>query len=125
MSNLQAPGAGLKLLLLFSLMMIGCLFALTGLRQFFIEPLATTTSNVIWFVLQVAPLLAVIPGMLRFNYRSCFLAILVSALYFIHGVLLAVGETLRTLALWEVGFALLLILGATYLLRGIRAAGGD
>jgi len=114
-----------QLLLFFCLGMIGSLFALTGLRQFFVEPLATTTSNVIWFLLQVSPLLAVIPGMLRYNYRACFLAILVAALYFVHGVLLAVGEPMRTLGLWEVGFALLLILGSTYLVRGIRAAGGD
>jgi len=43
----------------------------------------------------------------------------------VHGVLLAVGEPMRTLGLWEGGFALLLILGSTYLVRGIRAAGGD
>jgi uncharacterized membrane protein len=113
------------LLLLFCLAMIGSLLALTGLRQFFIEPLATTSSNVIWFLLQVTPLLVVIPGMLRFNYRSAFLAIVVASLYFIHGVMLAVSEEMRTLGLWEVGFALLLILAATYLVRGIRAAGGD
>lgn len=112
-----------QLLLFFSLLLIGSLFALTGLRQFFIEPLASTLSNAIWFVIQILPLLVIIPGLLRMHYRSCFFAILVGSLYFIHGVLLAVGEPLRTLGLWEVGFSLLLILVATYLLRGLRSAG--
>ena len=39
---------GLQFLVLFS---IGSLFALTGLRQFFVEPLASTGSNLIWFVI--------------------------------------------------------------------------
>jgi uncharacterized membrane protein len=112
-----------QLLLFFSLLLIGSLFALTGLRQFFIEPLASTLSNAIWFVIQILPLLVIIPGLLRMHYRSCFFAILAGSLYFIHGVLLAVGEPLRTLGLWEVGFSLLLILVATYLLRGLRSAG--
>lgn len=114
--------AGGQLLLFACLLLMGSLLALTGLRQFFIEPLATTRSNIIWFVIQVAPLVVIIPGLLRMHYRSAFYAILVASLYFIHGVLLAVGESLRLLGFTEVGISLALILTATYLLRGLRAA---
>jgi len=122
-SELSGRPVAAQLLLFFAVLMIGSLLALTGLRQFFIEPLASTHTNAIWFFIQVLPLLLIIPGMLRLHYRSCFFAILVGSLYFIHGVLLAVDEALRTLGFWEVGFSLLLILAATYLLRGLRSAG--
>ena len=122
----SAPGrAAGQLVLFFCLLMIGSLLALTGLRQFFIEPLASTHTNAIWFVIQVLPLLLIIPGLLRMNYRSAFFTITVASLYFVHGVLLAVDEPLRSLGFWEVGFSLLLILAATYLLRGLRNAGAD
>jgi uncharacterized membrane protein len=119
--NARERAAG-QLLLFVVLLLMGGLFALTGMRQFFIEPLASTRSNIIWFVIQVAPLLVIVPGMLRMHYRSCFFAILVASLYFIHGVLLAVSESLRLLGFAEVGISLALILAATYLLRGLRAA---
>ena len=66
---------------------VGCLFALTGLRQFFIEPLANTGTNVIWFVLQTLPLLLVLPGCLTLGRRGVFFASMVSLLYFVHGVM--------------------------------------
>ncbi len=99
----------------------GSLFALTGLRQFFIEPLANPLPNLIWFLLQSAPLLAVLPGMLRMKTRSYLLAALAAMLYFSHGVLLATGATLRVLGLVEVGFAMLLVLFASFAVRALRA----
>ena len=100
--------------------MIGSLFALTGLRQFFVEPLADATSNAIWFGLQIAPLLAVLPGVLRLKHRSCFLAALVATLYFVHGVLLVVDADSATMGFWEVGFSLVLVFTATHLARLTR-----
>jgi len=88
---------------------IGSLFAMTGLRQFFVEPLANPMPNTIWFVLQVTPLLLVLPGILRGRPRSFMLCALVAMLYFCHGVLLAVGEAHRALGLWEVGISIALI----------------
>ena len=110
---------GLQFLVLFS---IGSLFALTGLRQFFVEPLASTGSNLIWFVIQVLPLLLVLPGVLRLSPRSYLFAILAAMLYFCHGVLQAVSIEDRTLGLWEVGFSLGLVLTASFALRHIRMA---
>ncbi len=120
-NNPRGRAAG-QLLLFVCLLLIGSLFALTGMRQFFVEPLASTQSNIIWFVIQVAPLLVIIPGLLRMHYRSAFYTILVASLYFVHGVLLAVDEAHRLLAFTEVGISLALVLAATYLLRGLRVA---
>jgi uncharacterized membrane protein len=99
------------------LLMMGSLFAINGLRQFFVEPLATPHVNLIWFLIQVLPLLAVLPGTLRNRYRSYVFAALVSTLYFIHGVLLASTADLRMLGLWETGFAVSLLIAATYAAR--------
>ena len=114
---------GLQFLTLF---FIGSLFALTGLRQFFVEPLASFSSNLIWFGVQVLPLLLVLPGVLRLVPRSYLLAILASMLYFCHGVLQAVSIEDRTLGLWEVGFSLALVLDrllcASPSAHGVRGA---
>ncbi len=107
------------------LLWIGSLFALTGLRQFFVEPLETTTSNVIWFIIQVLPLLLVLPGILALKPRSYLLATLVAMLYFCHGVLQAVSVEDRMLGLWEVGFSLALVLTGSFGLRHLRMALGE
>jgi len=92
-----------------SLVCIGSLFALTGLRQFFMQPLAGTFTNTVWFIIQVTPLLLILPGVLRVSARGFFFAILAAMLYFIHGVMEAATPALRTWALWEVGFATALV----------------
>ena len=101
---------GLQLLCLLTL---ASLFALTGMRQFFLEPLASNSSNIIWFTIQVAPLLVVIPGILRLKYLTYVLTTLVSMLYFIHGVWLAATPGLRAFGLWEVAFSVGLIVAAS------------
>lgn len=102
------------------LLLAGSLFALTGLRQFFIEPLAGSVTNTIWFIVQVLPLLLVIPGMLSLNTRSAFYMILAAMLYFIHGVLEAATPEQRTLALVEIVLSVALITIATWMLRRLR-----
>jgi uncharacterized membrane protein len=102
---------------LLALFLIGSLFALTGLRQFFVQPLASPFANVAWFVLQVLPLLAVLPGVLRLSARGFFYAILAAMLYFIHGVMEAATPALRGLALWEIGFATALVAVGAYAMR--------
>ena len=112
----------LRALQFLTLLAIGSLFALTGLRQFFVEPLQSTGPNVIWFGIQVLPLLLVLPGILRLTIRSYFLATLVAMLYFCHGVLQAVSVEDRLLGLWEVGFSLALVLTASWAVRHLRMA---
>ncbi len=107
------------------LLWIGSLFALTGLRQFFVEPLANPVPNLIWFLIQVLPLLAVLPGVLRLKIRSYLLATLAAMLYFFHGVLQAADPNDQVLGFWEVGFSLALVLTASFALRHLRMAAAD
>lgn len=102
---------------------LGSLFALTGLKQFFIEPLASPGPNLLWFLVQVLPLLGVTPGILRLKARSYLLAALAAMLYFSHGVMVAIAPDMRTYGLWEVGFALGLVLTASFTVRHLRLAG--
>lgn len=102
------------------LLLIGCLFALTGLRQFFVEPLDDAFSNTLWFLIQVLPLLLVLPGVLRGLHRGYFYCVLAASLYFIHGVMEAATEDLRSMGLWEVGFAVGLIGASSIAMRRLR-----
>ncbi|MCP5178406.1 MAG: DUF2069 domain-containing protein [Pseudomonadales bacterium] len=107
-----------------ALLLTGCLFALTGLRQFFIDPVSNPITNTIWFALQVAPLAMILPGLLRLHTRACFYTIMVAMLYFIHGVMGVMStatQALRWTGIWELVFSCLLIAVATWLLRLARA----
>jgi uncharacterized membrane protein len=99
------------------LLMIGSLFSITGLRQFFVQPLETPWVNTLWFAVQVLPLILVLPGVLRGTSRGYFLSILAASLYFIHGTMEAATPDLRVMALWEVGFAVALIGAASLAMR--------
>ncbi|MEQ8859641.1 MAG: DUF2069 domain-containing protein [Pseudomonadales bacterium] len=106
-----------------ALALTGSLFAVTGLRQFFVEPLDDAVSNAAWFVLQVAPLLLVLPGILRGSHRGYFYAIFAASLYFIHGTMEAATADQRTMALWETGFAVGLITVASLAMRRLNRQG--
>ena len=104
---------------------IGSLIALTGLRQFFIEPLENPLPNAVWFVLQISPLLVVVPGILRGRPRTFMICSLAGMLYFCHGVLVAVKDAQQTLGLWEVAFAVGLIAITSFAVwRGPKADQG-
>lgn len=103
-----------------ALVMLGSLFAITGLRQYFVEPLDDTLSNTLWFAIQVLPLLLVLPGILRGSHRGYFYAILAATLYFIHGTMEAATADQRLLALWETGFAVALITVACLAMRRLN-----
>ena len=106
--------------LFIALILLGSLVALTGLRQFFIEPLPTTSVNVTWFVIQLLPLLAPLPGLLRLRLQSTFVLCMTSTLYFIHGVLLAFDVNMRVFGSFEIFFALALCATTALLVRKIR-----
>lgn len=112
----------MKLLQPACLLLIGSLLALTGVRQFFVQPLATPGVNALWFSIQVLPLLAVVPGVLLLRPRSHLLAALASTLYFVHGVLLAATAPLRALGLWEAGLSVALLVAGSYAARHLSAA---
>jgi len=107
-----------------ALLLAGSLFALTGLRQFFVEPLASSSTNFIWFIIQVLPLVVVLPGFLRLQTRSAFYMILAAILYFIHGVLEAATPEHRLLAGAEIVVSVALTAIATWMLRRLRERDG-
>lgn len=106
------------------LLMIGSLFSITGLRQFFVQPLESPSWNALWFGLQVLPLILVLPGVLRGTFRGYLWACFAASLYFIHGTLQAVNPDLRAMGLWEVAFAVALIGSASLAIRRLPRASG-
>ncbi|NKC01057.1 MAG: DUF2069 domain-containing protein [Pseudomonadales bacterium] len=108
--------------LFLSYVALGSLFALTGLRQFFIAPLADLGPNVIWFAIQVAPLVLTLPGMLAGTIRSTFLLCLGSLLYFVHGVVVVYDGGLVVIGSFEIAFALTLCGTTAFLVRKLREA---
>ena len=110
-----------------TLLLIGSLFALTGLRQYFMEPLEGALANHGWFLLQVLPLLLVLPGVLRGGpgggpaaVRSYFYVIVAASLYFVHGAMEAATADLRAAAFWECGFAVALVAVSSLAMRRLR-----
>ena len=106
--------------LFLSLMMVGSLFAMTGLRQFFIEPLDDAGVNSAWFIIQLLPLLLPLPGLLRGNLRAVFFMCMSSMLYFIHGVLVVSDPEMQLFGIFEIIFALGLCATTAILVRKIR-----
>ena len=103
-----------------SLILIGSLVAVTGLRQFIFDPIANAGTNAAWFVVQLIPLLVPLPGLLRGHLTSTFILCLASLLYFIHGVMLAFDPDLAWLGYAELMFALGLTIITSLLTRRIR-----
>jgi len=108
------------------LLALGSLFAVTGMRQFFVEPLETTALwNGLWFFAQVLPLLLVLPGVLSRNSRSLMWASLVSLLYLMHGVMAAADPATRQLGLGEMVAAVALLATSLLLVRRLPGVGAD
>ena len=104
------------------LMLTGALFSLTGLRQFFIEPLANPMPNLVWFLIQLLPLLLPLPGVLRLQVRSTFVLCMASTLYFVHGVYVISDPKLQLLGIFEIIFSLGLCAVSAFLVRKLREA---
>ena len=112
MSNGPSGLGALRGYLFLIYLCLGSLFALFGLRQFFLAPAASGLANTVWFALAVAPMVILIPGLLRplgpKARLTFFLASMVGMVYFVHGVWLAAAPESRGMGLWQTGFALLL-----------------
>ena len=106
------------------LIMLGSLVSLTGLRQFFIEPLATPSVNAAWFVIQIAPLLFTIPGVMQGQLKSMFILCMVSTLYFIHGILVIFDPALFWFGTAELFFSLALCVISALFVRKLREFNG-
>ena len=106
--------------LFIALLLTGSLVGLTGLRQFFMQPLADAGVNAAWFVIQILPLLLTMPGLLRLSIKSTFLLSMASLLYFIHGVLVVFDEATQIIGAFEIVFALSLCGVASWMVRLLR-----
>lgn len=109
-------------LMLLTYVCVGSLFAITGVRQLLLAPWDNTLANLVWFVIQVLPLLATLPGLMRGQIRSTFLLCLFALLYFVHGIMVIFEPELRPLGIVEACFALGLCTTTTYLVRRLREA---
>ncbi len=110
----------MKGFLFLALVLVGSIVALTGLRQIFLQPLADGTVNLVWFALQILPLLLTLPGLLRLEIRSAFMLCMVSLLYFIHGVLIIFDPPTQLLGAFEICFALGLCGVTAWMVRQLR-----
>ena len=94
------------------------------MRQFFLQPLGDGGANLVWFVLQVLPLLLPLIGVIRGGLRSTFFLCMASTLYFIHGVLIAFDAGYRLLGASEITFALVLCAATAMMIRRMRETSG-
>lgn len=108
----------LRLLIIFIL--LGSLFAITGVRQFMLDPINKLHLDALWFLLQVAPLLALLPGVMGATRKGFMYCALVSLLYFVHGVMLSTSPELQRLGILEAGFALVLTTVASLAARAAQ-----
>jgi uncharacterized membrane protein len=92
--------------LFLTFVMVGSLIGVTGLRQFFFDPLPTMALNSVWFGLQILPLLVTLPSAMRGQLKGMFFLCLISTLYFIHGVLTVFDPALFYWGVAELFFAL-------------------
>lgn len=101
----------LRLLIIFIL--IGSLLAITGLRQFMLDPINKLELDGMWFLLQIAPLLVILPGLLSGTRKGFMYCALASLFYLVHGVMLSTNPELQRMGILEAGLALVLATVAT------------
>lgn len=94
--------------LLIILMLLGSLLAITGVRQFMLDPISNNATNGLWFALQILPLLLVLPGLLRGQRNGFVYCALAALLYLVHGIMLASDPQWQRLGMLEAGLALAL-----------------
>jgi len=95
----------------------GSVFALLGLQRFFVDPLSTFPATLAVFLAQTAPLLLVLPMVLRNGARGPLWLCLVMLLYFVHGVWEWNTPAARLFGIFEVIFALGAFVTAWVLLK--------
>lgn len=106
-----------------SIVMTGSVLATLGLYRIFAASPAHTTqfslAVLLWFLLEISPLLLVVPGIVNLHRKSIFWATLVSMLYVVEGIYLAAAPLSRSTGISVAVFALGMFIACTYLLRGL------
>jgi uncharacterized membrane protein len=88
------------------LLWLGSLFALLSLQRLFADTLSAPLARITVFVVQVAPLLAVAPLLVRPGPRGTLWVCLLTPLYFVHGIWQYGAPDTRWFGILEVIFAL-------------------
>ena len=108
-----------KRLQMLSLISLGSIFSVLALYRYFVDPLDTLMVSTAVLLLQVAPLLVLVFGVIFLHSRKIFYLAMVSLLYFMHGIVLMVLPESRAFGLAEVVFALVLCVSASYLVKNL------
>jgi uncharacterized membrane protein len=118
------PGPAERLWQFVTLVSIGSLFAVFGLKRLFADADAGSPGNLALLVVQVVPLLAFVPALLRGSARASAVLGFVAIAYFVGGVLALVDPAARLSGSALLLFSTTLFLGATYYARE-RGRRGD
>jgi uncharacterized membrane protein len=108
-----------KILQMLSLISLGSIFSVLALYRYFVDPLASLLASTAVLVLQVAPLLLLVFGVIFLRSRQIFYLAIISLLYFIHGVVQVVDPGSRAFGLAEAVFAILLCVTTSYLVKNL------
>lgn len=110
----------MKGLIFLNFLWSGSLVALTGLRQFFVDPIPSTTLNLVWFCIQVLPLALTLPSLISGSVKGVLFLCLASMLYFVHGVMAAMVPLTYALGIAEIAFSLMLCLCSAVFIKQRR-----
>jgi uncharacterized membrane protein len=118
------PGPAERLWQFVTLVSIGSLFAVFGLRRLFVVPDAASPGNLAVLALQALPLLAFVPAIVGGSARAAAFLAFVSIAYFVGAVLALVDPDGRLYGSALLLFSTTLFLGSTYYTRE-RGRRGD
>jgi len=118
------PSPGERLWHFLALLALGSLIAVYGLQHFLFPSGLSATGQGALFALQVLPLLASLPSLLRGSARGAAYLAFLAMPYFVVAILTLMDPERRPWGAAELFFALQLFLGATYFAkaRGLRQA---
>ena len=118
-TGFRALTHSVKILQMLSLVSLGSIFSVLALYRYFFDPFDSLLISTFMLLLQVAPLLALVFGVVLLRSRQIFYLAMVSLLYFMHGIVLMVLPESRAFGLAEVIFALVLCVSSSYLVKNL------
>jgi len=115
----------IKFLQLICLFCIASLFSAMGVFRFLIDGPDSRLAQLTLFLVQVAPLLVFIPGLLRLKPNACVYLALTSLLYFTYGVAQVVDPRSLWFGIGEIVAAIGLCTCASLLARSLRESAAN
>ena len=122
MSSLSQPSPGERVWHFLALLALGSLIAVYGLQHLLFPSRLSPTGQAVVFALQILPLLACLPTLLKGSARGAAYVAFLAMPYFAVAVLTLLDPTRRGWGAAELFFSLQLFLGTTYFAkaRGLR-----